>query len=207
MRRRVSIAAALVAGALAASMVTAAFAAARGGSPPGDARPRPVHGETGGTAPSTSPAPATKAAGSAAAVFGRLRSLAGRWRGRSTKGWDETVSLRTIAGGSVVLMTSFDAHPGEEMITTFFMDGDELQLRHYCVAGNQPHLAATAISPDGARAAFTFRDATNLPSRDSGHMDSVVYDFADPDHFTSRWTWYQAGRESWMEEIRYTRLP
>ncbi|HXI03826.1 MAG TPA: hypothetical protein VNI57_11685, partial [Candidatus Saccharimonadales bacterium] len=181
--------------------------AAPGGISPGDASPRPGAGETAATGPTASPAPEPPAPGSAAALFGRLRSLAGKWRGRSTKGWDETVTLRSIAGGSVVVMSSFDAHPGEEMITTFFMDADELQLRHYCIAGNQPHLAATAISPDGARAAFTFRDATNLPSRDSGHMDSVVYDFADPDHFTSRWTWYQSGRESFMEEIHYTRLP
>lgn len=41
--------------------------------------------------------------------------------------------------------------------------------------------------------------------RDKGHMDKVVIRLVDDDHFTSQWTWYQAGKEQWLEEIRYER--
>ena len=37
-------------------------------------------------------------------------------------------------------------------------------------------------------------------------MDKVIFRFLEDDRVTSRWTWYQDGKESWMEEIVYTRV-
>ncbi len=108
---------------------------------------------------------------SAADVFERFRSLAGSWEGKSTKGWETTMNARVIAKRSAVVMNSFEAHPDEEMLTTLVLDGEDLVLVHYCVARNQPRLVATDISKDGLQVTFTFRDGTNLPSRDQGHMD------------------------------------
>lgn len=138
-------------------------------------------------------------------AFERFKSLAGAWRGKSTKGWTETETYRVIAAGSVVMGTSFDAHPNETMITMIHMDGDRLLLKHYCVAKNQPRIVATRINDDASRITFEFLDATNLPSRDKGHMDKAVFHFINDGSFTSRWTWYQDGKESWMEEIEYKR--
>jgi len=138
-------------------------------------------------------------------IFATLKSLQGRWRGRSTRGWTEEATIRVIARGSVVEMASFDAHPGEQMRTMFHLDGDRLLLTHYCVARNQPRLVARAEGGEGIR--FEFVDATGIASRDQGHMDKAVYRFLDADHFVTRWTWYQDGRESWMEEIAMERLP
>lgn len=141
----------------------------------------------------------------ALAAFERFKKLEGRWKGKSTKGWVEDVTYKTIAEGSVVLGTSFDAHPNETMLTLFHLDGDRLMLTHYCVAKNQPRLVATSFSEDGKTITFTFLDGTNLPSRDRGHMDKVIFRFADENHVSSRWTWYQNGKESWMEEIMLER--
>jgi hypothetical protein len=138
-------------------------------------------------------------------AFERLKSLAGTWEGRSTKGWVETLRYQVIAGGSVVLESSFEAHPGEQMATVFHMDGDRLMLTHYCVAKNQPRLEATAFEDDGRTVVFTFVDGGNIPTRDRGHMDKAVFHFDSPDRVTSRWTWYQDGKEKWMEEIVQTR--
>lgn len=139
----------------------------------------------------------------ARACFERLKGLEGDWTGQSTKGWTETIRYRTIAGGSCVEESSFDAHSGESMLTLFHMDGERLMLTHYCVAKNQPRLVASEV--DGDTLTFTFLDATNLASRDKGHMDKVRFRFLAPDRFTSQWTWYQDGHESWMEEIVHTR--
>ena len=49
------------------------------------------------------------------------------------------------------------------------------------------------------------RRRANLPTRDHGHMDKVVYHFTDGDHTTSQWTWFQDQREQWMEKIEATR--
>ena len=143
----------------------------------------------------------------ARAGFERFKKLEGQWLGRSTKGWEEKVSLRTIARGSVVVENSFDAHPNETMMTMFYLDGERLMLTHYCVAGSQPRLHATSFEEEGRAITFTFLDATNLKSRDQGHMDKAVFRFVDDDHFTTQWTWYQSGKENWMEEIRMERQP
>lgn len=138
-------------------------------------------------------------------TFERFKKLEGSWKGRSTKGWTEAITFKAIAQGSVVHESSFDAHPNETMATMYYLDGDRLLLTHYCVSKTQPRLQATAFEEGGRKVTFSFLDATNLSSRDKGHMDKVVVNFIDDDHFTSRWTWYQAGKEQWLEEIQYER--
>jgi hypothetical protein len=116
------------------------------------------------------------------------------------------VTFEAIARGSVVLETSaFDAHPGERMVTAFHMDGERLLLTHYCVAGNQPRLIATAFDDGGRRVTFEFLDGTGLASRDQGHMDKAVFEFGEDRRLSSRWTWYQAGSERWLETITLER--
>jgi hypothetical protein len=139
------------------------------------------------------------------AAFERFKALAGTWEAKSTKGWDERLTYEVIAGGSAVLETSIDAHPGETMATVFYMDGDRLLLTHYCVAKNQPRLETTFFQDGGRTVVFTFRDGANIPTRDRGHMDRAVFTFEGPNRLKSRWTWYEDGQEKWMEEIVQTR--
>ncbi len=140
------------------------------------------------------------------AAFERFKGLSGTWEGTSTKGWEERLRYEVIAGGSAVLETSVDAHPGETMATAFHMDGDALMLTHYCVAKNQPRLVATAFADAGRTVVFTFKDGTNIATRDRGHMDKAVFTFEAPDRVRSRWTWYQNGEEKWFEDIVQTRI-
>jgi len=139
-------------------------------------------------------------------AFERVKALTGTWMGKSTKGWEERIYYDSIAGGSVVVGHSFDAHPNEEMYTMYHMDGDRLMLTHYCMAKNQPRLVATDIAEDCSRITFTFLDGTNMTSRNTGHMDSCVLTFKDDSTFTCRWTWYRDGKEKWMEEVICTRV-
>ncbi len=140
------------------------------------------------------------------AAYEKLKALEGEWNGQSTKGWTDRATVRAIAGGSAVLHTSFDAHPNETMATLIHLDGPRLLLTHYCVAKNQPRLVATEIADDGRSMTFEFLDGTNMTSRNVGHMDRVVFRFVDEDNYTSRWMWYQDGKETWTEEIRSTRV-
>lgn len=152
------------------------------------------------TPPSISPAQAT---------FDRLTRLTGTWKGWSTKGWEETMELRLIADGSVLLETSRfvdDPEGRHAMASTYQMDGDTLLLTHYCEAKNAPRLAATRFENGGKKVLFAFRDGVNLPTRDRGHMDSMILELIDDNRFQSRWTWYQNGKETWMEDIRYERV-
>ncbi len=142
----------------------------------------------------------------ALAAFEKVKSLEGKWQGQSTQGWKDTGQYRVIAGGSVVMHTSFDAHPGQTMATMFHMDGDRLLLTHYCIARNQPRLVATTADASLREITFEYLDGTGLTNRDQGHMDKLVLKIPDANHYTAHWTWYQSGQESWMEEIGHTRV-
>ncbi|MCI0708159.1 MAG: hypothetical protein L0Y80_11830 [Ignavibacteriae bacterium] len=134
-------------------------------------------------------------------IFEHFKRHEGVWKGKSTKGWTEESTVKLIANGSVIQMTSFDAHPNETMLTLMHMDSERLLLTHYCVARNQPRLIASKVEEGGKKITFEFLDATNLLSRDKGHMDKMIHSCTDENKYSTRWTWYQDGKEQWLEEI------
>ena len=141
-------------------------------------------------------------------TFERLKKFEGHWAGQSTKGWTDTLTYKTVAGGSVVVEESFGAHPNETMYSMFSLDVDRLIMTHYCVARNQPRLVATEFgkSDSGDVVVFNFLDITGAASRDKGHMDKCRVTFISDSLTKLQWTWYQDGQESWMEEILQKRV-
>lgn len=130
--------------------------------------------------------------------FDQLKSLQGSWEGKNPKGELLTITFRDTAGGSA-LMSEIHGHGPENMISMIHLDGpDRLMLTHYCGAGNQPRMVASA-SPDGKTIAFDFLDGTNLSAPDAGHMQRVVFTIADADHHTELWTFNDHGNE--MKEL------
>jgi hypothetical protein len=146
------------------------------------------------------------------AVFERIKKLDGAWRARSTKGWEENQQFHVIAKGTAVTSESVPGAnptgtaPLAPMLTVYHMDGDRLLLTHYCEAGNQPRMVATSVEDDGRTVHFSFLDATNLASNSAGHMHSVVMTFSGDNHFSERWSWYQNGKEQWMESVQNERV-
>lgn len=147
------------------------------------------------------------------AVFERIKKLEGSWRAQSTKGWGDKEVFHVIARGTAVTAQSAPAEKGAQadgapnapMLTVYHLDGDRLMLTHYCEAGNQPRMVANSVDENGRTVHFSFLDATNLPSLSSGHMHSVVMTFVDDNHFSERWSWYQNGKEQWMETVENAR--
>ncbi|HYL15031.1 MAG TPA: hypothetical protein VEV41_18470 [Terriglobales bacterium] len=123
--------------------------------------------------------------------FDKLKSLAGTWQGKDQASRPVQVSYRVTSGGSA-LMSEIQSE--EDMITMFHLDGDRLLMTHYCGAGNQPRMKASA-SPDGKTITFEFLDATNLPTPQTGHMHRVVFNLIDANHHTEEWTFLADGKE------------
>src|ERR1700732_4986153 len=78
--------------------------------------------------------PALAAPANAQESFGKLKLLAGSWKGRNSQGEPLTVAYRLTAGGSA-LMSEIPGH--DDMISIFHLDGDRLLMTHYCGAENQ----------------------------------------------------------------------
>ncbi len=180
----------------AAAALAALFATAAG---------LPARGAALAAEPAAAPAAtATRAAG----TFDQLKALQGTWKGANGKGHEETSTFRLIAGGRVLqqdILASDDPTGKNRMNVSFQLDGDRLLATHYCAFGSTPRLAATAVDDAAHTITFTYVDAVNLPSRDKGHMDKMVLHLVDADHFTTHWTWYENGKESWLDEIKYQR--
>jgi len=74
----------------------------------------------------------------AAAMFARIKSLAGQWEAQVNGGKAE-ITYEVIAGGSAV-MERESAEGMPPMLTVYYLDGNRLLLTHYCMAGNQPRM-------------------------------------------------------------------
>ena len=132
---------------------------------------------------------------SAKLAFDRMKSLDGNWEGKNGKGDPVNVSFRLTSGGSVIMseiQTKMASH-SEDMISMIHIDGDRLLLTHYCPAGNQPRMQASA-SADGKTITFGFVDATNLARPEDGHMQSVFFTFVDANHHKEEWHFIDHGK-------------
>jgi hypothetical protein len=130
------------------------------------------------------------AAPAAPAAFTSLTGLAGEWQLEAKGMPAQTVTLKVIAGGSV-LMESMEH---ESMVTMYHVDRDRVMMTHYCAAQNQPRMQAR-ISDDGKTFTFDFLDATNLANPSDGHMRKMVLTIQDKDHFTEQWFFNKNGKD------------
>jgi len=140
------------------------------------------------------------------AAFEQLKSLAGHWEtGKSNTG-KATLDLDLTAGGTAVIERAHVTNAGKtvEMITLYYLDGEQLKMTHYCMAGNQPTMRAT-YAPDTKTLTFNFESATNLNSPNDGHMHHAVYTFIDNDHFKTTWTFQKDQKDAFTEDVTYVR--
>ena len=95
---------------------------------------------------------------------------------------------------------------GGHMVTAYHLDGPALMLTHYCIAKNQPTLRAERFDPAAGEMQFEFVRASGLPSAAAGHMRRATYRFADRDHFTTEWEFFEKGALKMTETEAFTRL-
>ncbi len=141
----------------------------------------------------------------------KLRSLEGTWAGPAV--WDQAgtkgnvdfeVSYRATSAGKTVLETMMPGTPGE-MVTTYFLDGDDLVLVHYCTAGNQPRMK---LEPSSSPDDFSFRclGGTNMTESDS-HMHSVRLTIVDAQHLRGEWSSVKGDVVEWVAQADLKRRP
>src|SRR5262245_61637562 len=140
----------------------------------------------------------------AKAAYTLLSSLAGEWEAETSMG-KARVSYELIAGGTALSERETMEHM-PPMQTVYHLDGERLLLTHYCMAGNQPRLQATAFRPENGELRFEFLDATNLASPSSGHMHNATLRFIDKDHVVSEWEFFENGRKKSTESFHYVRV-
>lgn len=146
------------------------------------------------------------AAGTGPEAFEKLKSLAGHWEELKPTDAKATMDVQLTSAGSVVLERFTMIQDGKpvEMITMYYLDGDQVKMTHYCEAGNQPTMRGTYAT--GTKTlTFDFLGATNMKSPNDGHMHHAVYTFLDNDHFKTVWTFQKDQKDAFSEEVTYVR--
>lgn len=138
----------------------------------------------------------------AGGTFDAVKSLAGEWKGKATDGKEVRLTYSLISGGTAV-MERMQAGQ-EEMITTYYPDGNSVMMTHYCMANNQPRMRA-GNTADAKRIVFSYVDATNLSAPDAGHMKQLVLTVQDKDHISEEWTWDEKGQQK-VDTFQMTRV-
>jgi hypothetical protein len=149
----------------------------------------------------------TLAGGSGVAAFEQLKALVGLWETDKSNTNKATLNLELTSGGTAVIEKFHMVEQGKsvEMITLYYLDGDQLKLTHYCMAGNQPTMTGT-YDARTKTVKFDFVSATNLKSPNEGHMHNAVYTFIDNDHFKTSWTFEKDQEDAFTEDVTYVRV-
>jgi len=139
-------------------------------------------------------------------AFEAIKALAGEWLvvgedGQPTSQVGSSIAL--TAGGSVVRETLF---PGtdHEMLTVYYLDGEDLVLTHYCVLGNQPHMKASADSTE-KKIQFQCAAGGKIKCDKESHMHEGLMEIVGPDELHARWKKFDAGECTYTAEFRLVR--
>jgi len=148
--------------------------------------------------------------------FDSLKSLAGTWQGSikmdppmpDMDNAKAEVTLRVTSRGNALVHemqeagTPLDATKYDHPVTMMYLDGDRLNLVHYCDAGNRPHMVARP-SGDGKQVEFDFADVTG--GTENGHMHHAIFTFNDANHHTEDWTYMMPGDKPAHAHFELTR--
>jgi hypothetical protein len=135
--------------------------------------------------------------------FDTIKTFAGEWEGpvtvpempEITDGKPMHVSFRVSSRGNAVVLefqeanTLLEATKYDHPVTMLYVDGGQLNLVHYCDAGNRPHMVGK-MSPDGKTVDFALVDVSGSTER--GHMHAV-FTYIDANHHKEEWTYMMPG--------------
>lgn len=149
--------------------------------------------------------------------FDQMKTLAGDWQGPVTidpptpeMSTDKPVhvSLRITSRGNALVhemqesATPLDSTKYDHPVTMIYLNNDQLNLVHYCDAGNRPHMTAKK-SADGKTVEFDFADLSG--GNEFGHMYHAVFTTIDANHHVEDWTYLMPGDKPMHAHMDLTR--
>ena len=149
----------------------------------------------------------TAAPSAGAEAFEKLKSLVGHWETDKTNMNKASLDLELTSGGTAILEKSHMVEDGKpiDMTTLYYLDGGQVKMTHYCMAGNQPTMQGT-YDPEAKTITFELVSISNLKTADDGHMHHATYKFLDNDHFKTTWTFRKDQKDAFTEDVTYVRV-
>ena len=131
-----------------------------------------------------------------AAMYDKLKSLAGTWTGKMEdplEGPPVTVRYEVVSNGKAVIEYQ---NPGEtfEMVTVYYLANGKLRATHYCGAGNQPAYQLGEKSTADL-ALLEFDGGTGFDPDKDGHVHRGDIRFISPNRIEHQWFHYVGPKE------------
>jgi hypothetical protein len=108
-------------------------------------------------------------------AFDALKGLQGTWR-IEAEGRPLKFQMSYALGSNQSIVTE---QFGKEL-SVFYLNGQKLEMIHFCNRGNQPHLRLADGSPPGVLR-FEMFEIRNLSAPDAPHVRAITYKLVDAD--------------------------
>jgi hypothetical protein len=140
------------------------------------------------------------------AAFARLKALVGDWEGPGPvpNGPPAKAEFHLAGNGSALEERLFPGTP-HEMITMYYLDGNDLVLTHYCAGANQPHMKLVSGGADG-ELRFDFAGGTNVDLHTGSHMHTAAFKKLSADHYEAEWAVMKDGKVEGGHAFQMTRV-
>lgn len=135
-----------------------------------------------------------------------IKGLAGTWTGEVDHGNGPeavTVVYRVTGGGSAVVET-FNPDSPMEMVTVYHDRGGSLEMTHYCMLGNQPHMRLSDSSDSSVSLRLVKKSGIE---KNETHMSALTIEFDSENEITQIWTLSKDGKPHKGPAIHLTRKP
>jgi len=132
----------------------------------------------------------------AARAYARLTTMAGSYDVEFPGETERSkVIWETVSGGHAV-MEKLNVGTPHEMVSFYYLDGEELALTHYCAAGNRPHMKLDRARSTRDELFFDFDPATTgIDPKTDGHIHSAHFLWLDADSVDVTWSFWADGVE------------
>lgn len=128
------------------------------------------------------------------AAFAQLKALAGTWKGTvEGEPGEHAVEYRVTSGGNAVIESLFAGEP-HEMVSVYYLNGDDLVLTHYCVMGNQPHMRFDRQASSAGELRFAFDGGTGFDAAKDAHVHAGWIRMGDAGQLESEWEFFENGQ-------------
>ena len=141
----------------------------------------------------------------AKAAFEKLKTLDGEWKSDASDKAHGGKTLYKVTANGTTLMETLMPGTQHEMVSMYFLDGDDLRMTHYCAAGNQPKLKLDKKASKPGDFVFVFDGGTNLNADKDTHIHGMKMTFKDKDHVEANWEGYQDGKSSGVMKFTMVR--
>jgi len=130
-------------------------------------------------------------------AFDALKALQGTWRIEVERKPMKFQMSYALGSNQSIVTEQF----GKEL-SVFYLNGQNLEMIHFCNRGNQPYLRLTDGSVPGVLR-FEMFDIRNLGEPDAPHVRAIIYKLLDANTFELEIVWQPSGSEKYtLHRIR-----